>query len=629
MAYNTGIRGGNVLPPGWPKVLDIDPTSGGFNPNILDGDSLIFGTDLDVDMSWNDGTSVLDITGGIWSYEVDQWVGTSTTQQNIDFIGGSSFSSRARFFGQLGRHGDIYIESINGDVWTFDYVGSASPNVLFTQSGGVGNLVNFNIEAFTLQLGPGSTANTNFILHGATNDGTMRWEDVPDNFGFDKDVEFDSAILVVGTTTFNTVAYTWPAADGSSGDQLTTDGAGNLSWATGLADTFLSLTDTPASYVGQATFFPQVNGGETALEFLDLFGTANTFSALQTFTGGIRLQDNQLITLGTGGDSTISFSGTNLVVNPDLVGSGVFEVAGGQEISEDGDLFMDTDGVVAANSSLTRVHLECGLEATNAAGTAVALGFACSGTSGVNTPNIIGAFGFGVTGPGAENHTEVNGVQGLCKTFTGYTGTLIRGSCFKALGLAFASTGDMRGFWADASVIGAGSVLTNWYAHRADNVAGNGNVTNQYGFFTEALTKGTALNYGSFVTSATTAAYASGSNNIAGGIAIGVAQNLEIYFTGSNAVIDPDNVTGGARVFIGVTGDDDMLLNEIEIDGDLNHDGTNIGFFGTAPVAQAAAYTPTNVTTDRSYDADATTVAELADVLGTLIADLQAYGLLQ
>jgi hypothetical protein len=35
-------------------------------------------------------------------------------------------------------------------------------------------------------------------------------------------------------------------------------------------------------------------------------------------------------------------------------------------------------------------------------------------------------------------------------------------------------------------------------------------------------------------------------------------------------------------------------------------------------------YTPTNVVTDRSFDANATTVDELADVLGTLIADLQA-----
>ena len=41
-----------------------------------------------------------------------------------------------------------------------------------------------------------------------------------------------------------------------------------------------------------------------------------------------------------------------------------------------------------------------------------------------------------------------------------------------------------------------------------------------------------------------------------------------------------------------------------------------------------ATYTPTNVTTDRSYNANATTVAELADVLGTLIADFQAAGVL-
>lgn len=45
-------------------------------------------------------------------------------------------------------------------------------------------------------------------------------------------------------------------------------------------------------------------------------------------------------------------------------------------------------------------------------------------------------------------------------------------------------------------------------------------------------------------------------------------------------------------------------------------------------VAAPAAYTPTNVTVDRAYDANATTTAELADVLGTLIADLQARKLI-
>ncbi len=65
------------------------------------------------------------------------------------------------------------------------------------------------------------------------------------------------------------------------------------------------------------------------------------------------------------------------------------------------------------------------------------------------------------------------------------------------------------------------------------------------------------------------------------------------------------------------------------LDGDLDHRGTNVGFFGVTPVARASAYSITNVTPDRAYDANATTTDELADVLGTLIADLKLYGLLQ
>jgi hypothetical protein len=53
-----------------------------------------------------------------------------------------------------------------------------------------------------------------------------------------------------------------------------------------------------------------------------------------------------------------------------------------------------------------------------------------------------------------------------------------------------------------------------------------------------------------------------------------------------------------------------------------------IGFFNTAPTGQSAAYTPSNVTAVRAYDANATSIDELADVLGTLIADLKLTGLL-
>lgn len=93
----------------------------------------------------------------------------------------------------------------------------------------------------------------------------------------------------------------------------------------------------------------------------------------------------------------------------------------------------------------------------------------------------------------------------------------------------------------------------------------------------------------------------------------GAGFDSEIGFNGANFIIDPDLV-GSGRVYIGATGDDDMLLNSIEIDGDLNHDGANIGFYGVAPVARPAAYTQTYATATRTHAA--LTSATLTDITG-------------
>lgn len=58
---------------------------------------------------------------------------------------------------------------------------------------------------------------------------------------------------------------------------------------------------------------------------------------------------------------------------------------------------------------------------------------------------------------------------------------------------------------------------------------------------------------------------------------------------------------------------------------EVRADGTIVNNLGR--VAEAT-YVATNVTTDRSYDADTADVAEVADVLGTLIADLRAAGII-
>jgi hypothetical protein len=56
--------------------------------------------------------------------------------------------------------------------------------------------------------------------------------------------------------------------------------------------------------------------------------------------------------------------------------------------------------------------------------------------------------------------------------------------------------------------------------------------------------------------------------------------------------------------------------------------GGSIGFYGTTPVARQTGYTISNVTTDRTYNADSTSLNELADVVGTLINDLKSVGII-
>jgi len=73
----------------------------------------------------------------------------------------------------------------------------------------------------------------------------------------------------------------------------------------------------------------------------------------------------------------------------------------------------------------------------------------------------------------------------------------------------------------------------------------------------------------------------------------------------------------------------DMLVGtDLEIDGSLDHDGSTVGFYGTTPVAQSSAYTVSNGSTDRALDVTGDSLAQVAAVLGTLIGDLQALGLI-
>ena len=121
-----------------------------------------------------------------------------------------------------------------------------------------------------------------------------------------------SAALCVGSQ------YALPAADGSAGQLMCTDGSGALAFASGSG-----------------------SGADP--------GSTNTWTADQTFN------DNVKITLGTGGDADLYYDGTNVVLDPSVVGTGNFVV---QVASSGAD--PNVKGLMVESSSSTAITIGSG-----------------------------------------------------------------------------------------------------------------------------------------------------------------------------------------------------------------------------------------------------------------------------
>lgn len=153
--------------------------------------------------------------------------------------------------------------------------------------------------------------------------------------------------------------------------------------------------------------------------------------------------------------------------------------------------------------------------------------------------------------------------------------------------LSFGSgLGDKIALWEDgSSILGFGiqSALFQIYAGASTDRVGIGYGSSSS--FTETLTvKSSGVGIGSTSPSAST-------------LTLGDAYNIVV------------NTTTGTKIGTGTT--------------------QKLGFWNATPVVQNTGWgSITNVTTDRAYDANATTTDELADVLGTLIAQLVTYGIL-
>ena len=119
--------------------------------------------------------------------------------------------------------------------------------------------------------------------------------------------------------------------------------------------------------------------------------------------------------------------------------------------------------------------------------------------------------------------------------------------------------------------------------------------------------------------------------NATGAVTIDATNTTASNFTSANTTAATNTTLTVLCDNTGATsGDATLVLNATSSNGasiiNIGNSGGTIGLYGVTAVARSSAYTPTNVSTDRAYDANATSINELADVVGTLIADLQALG---
>lgn len=239
--------------------------------------------------------------------------------------------------------------------------------------------------------------------------------------------------------------------------------------------------------------------------------------------------------------------------------------------------------------------------------------------------------GWGIYGAGTANN-YLGGSLGIGTTsLTGYNLRVDKQITGLTTSTGIASIGTIqsdvttnaRMFTTFANTQATTFTLTNLYHYQAQqgNIGLNSVVTNQFGFAAEFNITGATNNYGFY-----------------GNIASGTGRwNLYMNGTAANYLAGNTSIgttTSSGRLTVrgsGTTSASNGLLVEDSGGTDtftIRDDGGFAFKGGTVGVAQTGYTTFTNLTTDRTCNANATTVEELADILGTLIEDLKTKGII-
>lgn len=269
-----------------------------------------------------------------------------------------------------------------------------------------------------------------------------------------------------------------------------------------------------------------------------------------------------------------------------------------------------------------------------------AVRFDINANSGASTIGYVGAAVFNAQGTnghtgtitsmvGAETNVRINSQANI----TNSTGGVFKAGFFGANGTGTINA-NIGGLFAASSEDGASSsaIVNANTAGRFETRAPLGGITTNYGVRvitpSASATRTIATNYGIHIGTQT---------------ATGITTAYGIFFEGTNSSVS-DGIAfrnGGIELYpagadiLRLGSGDSFQLEAANIITDTTT-GTKIatgttqklGFWNATPVVQNTGWSTTNVVTDKSFDANATTLDEVADVLGTLIETLKTYGVL-
>ena len=435
---------------------------------------------------------------------------------------------------------------------------------------------------------------------------------------------------------------------------------------TGTLD-FDSIAASDKTYV-----FPNASG--TIALTSDLAAYLKLDGSNDPMTGDLNFGDNIAVVFGTGNDAEIYYNATNLLIDP-AAGAGTGSVLISSTIR--------SSGTYAARQHILQVaHSALQGGGTSSTAQTVSLGTITLTDAGLSAGQYGQTQGLDITVTNANttkaglpktptvpyvlsliynNSLDVIGSDAaalrITGTFTGTSTNVLQTSTLAIVNGISTSTGALTGvqgcqFQAHNSSSAGGDARGFTGYGNLTSATATGNGTGVYGYGSNSGNGGSALSVSFFANTVGPADSRQhydiiGSKHaIHGAVYITTAtQNLKTSTPATHLTLITASAVPDNDLFVG---------NEAEIDGTLWIDkvgdalvlaeggnvvlgtttGTKIGtaanqllgFHGVTPTAQDTGWSVTNVTTDRTYDANSTSIDELADVLGTLITQLIAKG---